>query len=165
MNVAKGNIVRLEYELRVKGGEVLETSEKSGPIQYVHGEGKLLPALEKRLDGMEIGTEKKGTIPAAEAFPEQSLPSRDIPLAEFPKGDKIEVGRVFQAKGPTGQPVMFKVFAVEKDAVKVRFLPPVFGKDLDFRVKVLMIDDPRSQKREVVAPPPMPADALDEPEK
>ncbi len=165
MKVAKGNIVRLEYELRVKGGEVLETSAQSGPIQYVHGEGKLLPALEKRLEGMEIGAEKKGTIPATEAFPEDSLPARDIPRAEFPPGDKIDVGRVFQAKGPTGQPVMFKVFAVEKDKVKVRFLPPVFGKDLDFRVKVLVIDDPKSHKREAVAPPPPPADALVEPDK
>jgi len=165
VKVAKGNIVRLEYELRVKGGEVLETSAQSGPIQYVHGEGRLLPALEKRLEGMEIGAERTGTIPAAEAFPEESLPARDIPLDEFPKGEKIEVGRVFQAKGPTGQPVMFKVIAVDKAKAHVRFLPPVFGKDLDFRVKVLVIDDPQSHKREAVAPPPPPADALADPEK
>jgi len=165
VKVAKGNIIRLEYELRVKGGEVLETSAQSGPIQYIHGEGKLLPALEKRLEGMEIGAEKEGTIPAAEAFPEESLPARDIPRAEFPKGEKIDVGRAFQAKGPTGQPVMFKVLAVSDDKVKVRFLPSVFGKDLEFRVKVLMIDDPKSHKREAVAPPPPPADAIVEPEK
>jgi FKBP-type peptidyl-prolyl cis-trans isomerase SlyD len=165
MKVAKGNIVRLEYELRVKGGDVVESSVQSGPIQYVHGEGKLLPALEKRLDGMEIGAERTGTIPAAEAFPEHSLPAKDIPRAEFPAGEKVDVGRVFQAKGPTGQPVMFKVSAVTDDKVTVRFLPPMFGKDLDFRVKVLMIDDPKSQKREAVAPPPVPADALAEPEK
>jgi FKBP-type peptidyl-prolyl cis-trans isomerase SlyD len=164
MKVAKGNIVRLSYELRVKGGDVLETSATSGPIQYVHGEGKLLPALERRLDGMEIGAEKKGTIPAAEAFPEDSLPTREIPRSDFPKGEKIEAGRVFEAKGPTG-PVMFKVVATEADKIKVRFLPAMFGKDLDFQVKVLMIDDPKTQRRESTAPPPVPAEALDETEK
>src|SRR5215475_9326896 len=108
MKVAKGQIVRLSYELRVKGGEVLETSAQSGPIQYVHGEGRLLPALERRLEGMEIGAEKHGTIPASEAFPEESLPTKEIGRNEFPRGEKIDVGRVFEAKGPTG-PVMFKV--------------------------------------------------------
>jgi FKBP-type peptidyl-prolyl cis-trans isomerase SlyD len=164
MKVAKGHIVRLSYELRVKGGDVLETSAQSGPIQYVHGEGKLLPALEKRLEGMEIDGEKKGTIPAAEAFPEQSLPTREIGRGEFPKGEKLDVGRVFEAKGPTG-PVMFKVVSVDADQVKVRFLPAMFGKDLEFQVKVLMIDDPKTQKRESTAPPPVPADALSDPDK
>jgi len=164
MKVAKGQIVRLSYELRVKGGEVLETSAQSGPIQYVHGEGRLLPALERRLEGMEIGAEKKGTIPASEAFPEDSLPTKEIGRNEFPRGEKIDVGRVFAAKGPTG-PVMFKVVDAGSDKVKVRFLPAVFGKDLEFQVKVLMIDDPKAQRRESTAPPPVPADALVEPDK
>ena len=93
MKVARGSVVRIEYEIRIKGGEVLETSAKSGPVSYVQGEGRMLPALEKRLEGLEAGASLEGEIPAAEASPpEDSLPKKVIPRAEFPKDAKLVVG-------------------------------------------------------------------------
>jgi FKBP-type peptidyl-prolyl cis-trans isomerase SlyD len=161
MKIAPGHIVRMSYELKVKGGEVIESSEKAGSMQYVHGEGKMLPGLEKRLEGMSVGEEKRGVIPAAEAFgAEESLPTKIMPRANFPKDEKIAVGKLFEAKGPQGQPVSFKVVTVKGDEVTVRFLHPLVGKDLEFWVKVLVIDDPKTKKREAVAPPPPPAAAL-----
>ncbi len=161
MQIKRGEKVRLEYELKVKGGAVIESSKKSGPILYEHGAGKMLPGLEKRLEGMAIGDEKRGVIPAAEAFgTEETLPTSELPRAAFPKGDALEVGRAFEAKGPQGQPVTFKVVKVGDDKVTVRFLHPLMGKDIEFWVKVLMIDDPQSRKRAAVAPPPPPVDAL-----
>jgi FKBP-type peptidyl-prolyl cis-trans isomerase SlyD len=166
VKISKGETVRVEYELKVKGGDVIESSKRSGPLTYVHGDGKMLPGLEKRLEGMGIGEEKKGTIPAAEAFgTEKSLPIKELPRREFPQGEKLDIGRVFQAKGPNGQPVSFKIVEEGKEVVKVRFLHPLVDKDIDFWVKVLMIDDPLSKKRATVAPPPPPADAVLEDEK
>lgn len=163
MEIKRGEKVRLEYELKVQGGQVIESSQKSGPIVYVHGAGKMLPGLEKRLEGMAIGDEKRGVIPAAEAFgTEDSLPTRDIPRKEFHAGEKLDVGRQFEARDAGGQPVAFRIVAVEGEKVKVRFLHPLAGKDIEFYVKVLMIDDPESRKRAVVAPPPPPAEALAE---
>jgi FKBP-type peptidyl-prolyl cis-trans isomerase 2 len=160
VQIKKGEKVRLEYELRVKGGEVIESSKQSGPILYEHGAGRMLPALEKQLEGMAIGDEKRGAIPAGEAFPETSLPTRDVPRKEFPSGEKLEVGRVFEATGPKGQPVSFQIVAASDDKVTVRFRHPLEGKDLEFYVKVLMIDDPQARRREGVAPPPLPPDAI-----
>ena len=161
MQIKRGEKVRLEYELKVKNGDVIESSRKSGPILYEHGAGRMLAGLEQRLEGMSIGDEKRGVIPAAEAFgTEESLPTRELPRKEFPTGEKLEVDRVFQAKDAQGQPVSFKIVSVGADKVKVRFLHPLAGKDLEFWVKVLMIDDPASRKRAAVAPPPPPADAL-----
>jgi FKBP-type peptidyl-prolyl cis-trans isomerase 2 len=161
MKVAKGHKVRISFELRVKGGDVIESSEKSGPVEYVHGDGKILSGLEKRVEGMGVGEEKKGEIPAAEAFgTEDKLPTKEIPRKEFPAGEKLEVGRVFAAKGPQGEPISFKIVKEDKDKVTVRFLHALVGKDVTFKVKVLMIDDPKSKKRAVAMPPP-PADALE----
>jgi FKBP-type peptidyl-prolyl cis-trans isomerase 2 len=161
VQIKRGEKVRLEYELKVQGGEVIESSKKSGAILYEHGAGRMLPGLEKRLEGMAIGDEKRGVIPAAEAFgTESSLPTRELPRKEFPAGEKLEVDRVFQARDPSGQPVSFKIVEVGGEKVKVRFLHPLAGKDIEFWVKVLMIDDPASRKRAAVAPPPPPADAV-----
>jgi len=161
VEIKRGEKVRLEVELKVVGGEVIESSRKSGPIVYEHGAGRMLPGLETRLEGMAIGDEKRGVIPAAEAFgTEDTQPTTDLPRAAFPAGDALEIGRVFEAKSPQGQPVTFKVVKVGDDKVTVRLLHPLMGKDIEFWVKVLMIDDPQSRKRAAVAPPPPPSEAI-----
>jgi FKBP-type peptidyl-prolyl cis-trans isomerase SlpA len=161
MNVAKGNLVRISFELKVKGGEVIESSDKNGPIDYVHGEGKLLPGFEKRLDGMAVGEERTGVIPATEAFgTESQMPTKKLRRKDFPAGTKVEMGLLFEAKGQGGQNLKFKVIEVKGDDVTVRLLHPLMGKDLEYKVKVLVIDDPKAKRREGVAPPPPPADAL-----
>ncbi len=160
MKVAPGTKVRMEFELKVKDGDVIETSEKTGPIEFTVGSGRMLPGLEKRIEGLEIGGEKRGEIPPEEAFgTREMMPTKHIPRKEFPADAKLEVGQVFEAKGPTGQPVSFEIAKIEKEQVLVRFLHPLMGKHLSYRVKIIMIDDPQAKKRAVAIPPP-PADAL-----
>ena len=161
MKIEKGNIVRISFELKVKGGEVIESSEKNGSLEYTHGGGKMLPALEKRLEGMAVGDEKKGIIAANEAFPEDSLPTKDMPKKEFPAGLELKPGSQFEAKGPDGKPLAFKIVKAKGDVVTVRFLHPLQGKDLEFRVQVLGIDDPKAKRRASMAPPPPPVEALE----
>jgi FKBP-type peptidyl-prolyl cis-trans isomerase SlyD len=152
MKIGPGSHVEIEYELKVKGGYVIESSARSGPLRYVHGDGKMLPGLEKRLAGLGPGEERSGEIPAREAFgTEDSLPVKEMPRTAFPKGAKLGAGMVFEAKDPTsGAPVHFKVLSVEGDTTKVRLLHPLVGRDIQFRVKVLDV------RAAGTAPPPPP---------
>jgi FKBP-type peptidyl-prolyl cis-trans isomerase 2 len=162
MKIAAGNVVRIEYEIRVKGGDVIESSTKSGPVQYVQGEGKLLPALEKRLEGLVAGQTLEGEIPAAEAMPEDALPTRTIPRKEFPSTGPIEVGATFEAHTATGGVINLRIVSVDEAKVVARLLPPLAGKDLLFKVKVMRIEDPASHLVSAVRkpPPPLPAEAV-----
>jgi FKBP-type peptidyl-prolyl cis-trans isomerase SlyD len=156
MRIGPGTSVEIDYELKVKGGEVIESSDRSGPLRYVHGDGKMLPGLEKRLAGLAAGEERSGDIPAAEAFgTEDSLPITDMPRSSFPQDAKVEAGMIFEGKDPaSGAPVRFKLLKVDGDHTHVRLLHPLVGRDIEFRVKVL---DVRSAKS---APPP-PPDAVE----
>lgn len=138
MKIVAGASVQIEYELRVKGGDVIESSSKSGPLRYVHGQGKMLPGLERQLDGLSAGAEKKGEIPAAEAFgTEASLPIKELTQRDFPVSANLEAGATFAAKSPTGEPIQFKIVGVEGQVVRARLLHPLVGRDIEFRVKVL----------------------------
>jgi FKBP-type peptidyl-prolyl cis-trans isomerase SlyD len=149
MKISAGLSVQIEYELRVKGGAVVESSSRSGPLRYVHGQGKMLPGLERRLEGLAPGEERTGVIPAAEAFgSEDSMPTKEMSRKDFPDGVKLEVGSVFEAKSPTGAPLRLKLVSVEAKVVKARLLHPLVGVDLEFRAKVLSVTDP--------LPPPPP---------
>ncbi len=149
MDVAKDRIVRMDCELRVSGGEVIESSAKTGPIEYKHGSGQMLAGLEKQLDGMKVGDEKSGVIKAKDAFgADDSLPTMTIPRAEFPKDAKLEKGARFEAKSPQGTPITLDVVSVETDTITARIVHPLAGKDLEFKVKILAVRPP---------PPPVPA--------
>ncbi len=161
LKVAKGCTVRISYELKFSGGEVLESSQKTGPLDYTHGEAKLIPQFQQRIEGMAVGEEKKGVIPAKEIFgDESSFPTEVMPRKNFPADAKLDVGATFTAKNKAGQPIQLKVVSTTKDDVTLRVMPDLTGKDLEFSVKVLVIDDPAAKKREGVAPPPPPAAAL-----
>lgn len=148
-------IVTLEYEIRVAGGELLESSAQRGPLRFVSGTGQLLPALEQRVDKLGADQEESGVLKAAEAFGDVSqLPTKMIPRSEFPASDQLEVGRVFEARAATGEPIHFAIVEVTKDAVQVRYLHPLHDKDIAYRVKVLAIED-------ASRPPALPAAALD----
>lgn len=148
MKVGAGQQIRIECELRVHGGELIESSAKSGPIEYKHGTGQMLAALEKELEGLTVGDERSGTIPAAKAFgTDATQPKMSIPRASFPADATIDVGSQFEAKGPDGTPVKLEVLAVTSDAVSAKVVHPLAGKDIDYRVKILAV------RR---APPPVP---------
>ncbi len=164
MKIEKGSVVRIEYEIRVSGGEVLESSEKTGPLQYVHGEGRLLPALEKRLEGLSAGDARDGTIPAAELVPPaDQLPTRVVPRKELEGKGEVKVGALFEAHTAEGAAVKLEVVSIDDQKVTMRLVPPLAGKDLSFKVKVVRIEDPSTHQVSAVRkpPPPLPAEALD----
>lgn len=154
MKIARGRSVELAYELKVKGGAVIESSSRSGPLRYVHGDGKMLPGLEKRLEGLQPGDERKGEIPAAEAFgTEESLPVTQMARSVFPKGVKIAPGAVFEGKDPgSGAPVHFKILSATETSASVRLMHPLVGRDIEYQVTVLAVRDPAAKG----GPPPIP---------
>ena len=148
-------IVTLEYEIRIAGGELLESSAQRGPLRFVSGTGQLLSALERRIDKLTLDQEESGVLAAAEAFGDLAqLPIKTIPRAEFPANEKLEVGRTFEARAATGEPIRFMIVEAAKDAVQIRYLHPLHDKDIAYRVKVLSIEDARR-------PPALPLAALD----
>jgi FKBP-type peptidyl-prolyl cis-trans isomerase 2 len=157
MRIGAGLSVRIEYELKVKGGAVIESSQQSGPLEYLQGAGKMLPGLEKRLEGLSPGDQRSGVIAAAEAFgTEDSLPIKEMARQEFPSSLTPKVGLVFQAKGPHGEDVSFKVIEATPSKVAVRLLHPLVGRDLEFKVKVLSVADPRRPAAGTAGAPPLP---------
>lgn len=147
MKVKAGLVVQIDVELKVKGGDVIESSKKSGLVAYTHGSGQMLAGLEKELEGLEAGAEKSGIIPAKDAFgTEDSQPTMKLPRSQFPKDAKIDKGERFEAKGPTGTPMTLRVIAVDSDTVTAQVVHPLAGKDVEFQVKIVSVKPPLPTK-------------------
>ncbi len=58
MTISSNKIVSLRYVMTNEGGEVIEDTMEQSPIQYLHGAGKIIPALENAIEGMQPGQKK-----------------------------------------------------------------------------------------------------------
>lgn len=129
-------VVTLDYTLTVDG-EVIDTSEEEGPIQFIQGNGHIVTGLERALYGMKVGDTKELVVSAADGYGEED-PSAiaDIPRAEFPPEIPLEAGVELQLTDKEGEELEAYIVSVSKDTVRLNFNHPLAGKELFFAVQI-----------------------------
>lgn len=58
MQIQKNTVVALRYVMKDHEGIVLDDIMNAHPVEYLHGVGDLMPALEENVDGLTAGSEK-----------------------------------------------------------------------------------------------------------
>lgn len=113
---------------------------ESGPLQFVIGEGDLLPAFESTVVGMSVGETRTVTIPAAEAYGERDDEMVvTIPRSEFPEDIEPHVGMGLELTQEDGESVVVEVMEVTDDAVILDANHPLAGEDLTFEITLRQI--------------------------
>lgn len=137
--VQNGSVVSLEYTLSDEKGKVIESNKGQQPLKYTHGQGQIIPGLEKELVGMKAGGQKKVRVKPEEGYgPVDPQAFREFPRNELPP-EALKVGAKLVAKNPQGQSIPVRVHEVKEKTVVVDFNHPLAGKTLAFDVKVLEI--------------------------
>ncbi len=139
MEIKKDAVVSIDYTLRNDAGEILDTSEGRGALDYLHGHGGLIPGLEKELEGKQAGVELKVVVPPEEAYGvrDESLVGQ-VSRDQFEAGVEVKVGMQFQAQTAAG-PRILTVTGVEPDHVLVDGNHALAGERLHFDVKIVSI--------------------------
>ncbi len=142
MQIAKNKVVSIDYTLTDSKGEVLDSSSKGRPLQYIQGMGQLIPGLEKALEGKTTGDALKAQIPAKEAYGvrDEEL-MQIIPKENFADIPDLKVGMELEAESDDGVRVI-TVVGVEADRVIVDGNHPLAGMDLTFDVKIVGVREP-----------------------
>lgn len=141
MQISKNKVVSIDYTLTDAKGEVLDSSSKGSPLQFIQGMGQLIPGLEKALEGKAVGENIKAQIPAAEAYGDRddSL-TQTIPKENFEDIPDLKVGMELEAESDDGVRVI-TVVAIEGDRVMVDGNHPLAGMDLSFDVTIVGVRD------------------------
>lgn len=141
MTITKNSVVSLNYTLTDDEGEILDSSEGMGPLDYIHGQGNLIPGLEKDLEGKKAGDTFKTTIEPQEAYGEvQEDFVVVVERNQFPDDVEIEVGMQFEAGGPDGSRLV-TVTEVDGEKITVDANHPLAGERLHFDVTVVAVRD------------------------
>ena len=137
MQISKDKVVSIDYTLTDSKGEVLDSSSKGHPLQYIQGQGHLIPGLEKVLEGKKTGDSLKAQIPASEGYGarDESL-MQTLSKESFGEIPDLKVGMELEAESDEGVRVI-TVVGIEGDEVIVDGNHPLAGMDLHFDVTVV----------------------------
>ncbi|RMG99380.1 MAG: hypothetical protein D6705_03300 [Deltaproteobacteria bacterium] len=137
MNVEEGCVVTLTYDLTTEDGEIVESSDITGPISFIVGRGAIIKGLDRRLIGLSVGDERDFEFPPEEAFGRvEDAPIQVIPTSELPKDASLQKGMRFEAKLPNGQPVILQFEEQTDQGAKMRVLHPLAGRTIGMSIKV-----------------------------
>ena len=140
--IARGDALRLHYEIRLHDNQVVDSSFGGEPLAFRLGDGTLFPRLEESLLGLPLGEKTQILLTPEYAFgepdPEQI---HELPRAEVPADWDLAVGMVVEFALPSGEAVPGTLVALNEDTVLVDFNHPLAGRNLQFIVHVLAIND------------------------
>lgn len=139
--IQKPRVYALNYWLKNRLGEVVDTSEGGEPLRFVEGAGQVVEGLERALKGRSVGDRLEVTIPPELAYgePREEL-LRTVPRSLFDGVDELKVGMTFQTNTGSDRQVV-KVVEVRGDMVRVDANHPLAGFTLYFDVEVLEVRD------------------------
>jgi len=135
--IKEGSKVKAHYTGRLTNNDVFDTSLTDGrePIEFVIGQGQLIPGFENGILGLSTGDKKTIEIPAVEAYGEYRDDLRlTVPKSNVPEG--IEIGHSLQAN-VNDQIVQFMVRQVDENEVVVDANHPLAGQTLIFDIEIL----------------------------
>jgi FKBP-type peptidyl-prolyl cis-trans isomerase SlyD len=145
MGVAAGTEVSIAYTLRLQDQTVIDTNVDAEPLTYTHGAQEIIPALEKALEGMQIGESKQVTIKPDEGY---GVVDREafveVKKEEFPE-DAVKVDAWLKMQGSSGRVFHARVAQIKDRTVVLDFNHPLAGRTLLFEVKVLDIQKTQGQ--------------------
>jgi hypothetical protein len=132
--ITNGSNVTALYQITAPGECGLEIRVLG---QFVQGQHKLLPALERAVTGMKTGDEKKVEISSEEGFgPYDARKRKTVPTSELPAW--TQEGDVLLDRA--GQEATVTQLS-DKSAV-MDYNHPLAGKPLNMKIRILRVDDP-----------------------
>ena len=139
MKVSKGDIVSVEYTIRLDDDRVIETTVGDSPLSYTHGQNEILQGLEAGLDGMERGAAKVITVEPVDAYGEIHPEGFFEVQRERVPAEAQRIGIKLETTAPDGRVVFPYVAEIRPDVIVLDLNHPLAGRTLRFDVRVVDI--------------------------
>ncbi|MCB8983823.1 MAG: peptidylprolyl isomerase [Ardenticatenaceae bacterium] len=138
LKVADDLVVSMHYTLTLDDGEVVDSSVKGDPLQFLQGFGQIIPGLEKELYGMAIGDNKQVVVAAADGYGEVDPDAfQVVPRSIFPEELDLEEGMGLRMRDQaTGQLIETYIAEIRPEEVLLDFNHPLAGEVLTFDIEI-----------------------------
>ena len=148
MQVTKNKVVSIDYTLKDDAGEVIDSSEGSEPLFYLHGFENIVPGLEAALEGRNAGDKVQVSVSPSEGYGERDDSLQQVvPRQAFQGVEDLQVGMQFRAESDAGQQIV-TIIAVDGDDVTVDANHPLAGETLNFDITIVEVRDATADELE-----------------
>jgi len=138
--VQVGDAVKVHYTGKLDDGTVFDSSEGRDPLQFIVGDGQVIPGFEEAVIGMQPGESKTVKIPADKAYgPHRKDLLAEVDRSEIQDDTELEVGQQLVLQHPSGNLVRVTVIDISETSVIVDANHPLAGKDLTFEIELVEI--------------------------
>ncbi len=140
LEIGPGTRVKLNFELRLRSGELVDSNLQRDPVDFEVGDSSLLFGFEKRLFGLKAGDSQVFDVPAAEGFGEHN-PDNIQRIAADQFGEvEPQPGMILGFSDPAQGEVPGVILEVGEQYVEVDFNHPLAGRDLQFEVRIHAVE-------------------------
>ena len=142
MAVAKeGSRVKVLFEGKLEDGTVFDKTERGNPIEFIIGEGRVLPKIENLVKGMKTGEKKSIKLKPEDAFgPRREDLVKDIPRHAITLDKEPKVGATLLLKSPEGRTFSATIVKVEKETLRIDLNHPLAGKNVIINIELLSVE-------------------------
>ncbi|MBN2111926.1 peptidylprolyl isomerase [Candidatus Woesearchaeota archaeon] len=144
MPVKKGDKIKVEYEGKLDDGTVFDSTGKHGgePLEFEAGAGSVIKGFDNAVIGMKKGDEKEINLKPAEAYgePNEQLVKK-VPRSQFPEKMELKAGTMLALRAPNGMQIPAKITEVSDSEVTIDLNHPLAGKNLNFKIKIVGINE------------------------
>ena len=145
-SVQDGLVVSMDYKLTVDG-EVLDSSDDEGPLQFLAGYDNIVTGLEREMIGMKIGESKDVVVKAEDGYGEFDEEAfMEVPRTEFPEDMQLEEGMELHITDEDDQHQAAYVTGFDDKTVQLDLNHPLAGAELHFTVKVVALREPTDEE-------------------
>jgi FKBP-type peptidyl-prolyl cis-trans isomerase SlpA len=139
--VSEGTRVFLNFSLCLEDGSELDSNFGGEPVNFVIGDGSLLPGFERLLFGMSAGDRRMFSIDPENAFGEhQNANIQVLPRAQFDAEMELERGLVVSFADAAGGELPGMVLDFDDSEVTVDFNHPLSGRTILFDVQIHRVE-------------------------
>jgi len=137
----EGDKVTIYYKGTLDDGSVFDESGEDGPLRITVDEGEVLPGIDEALLGMEMGENKRVTIPPEKGFGRYLKELLiEVDLKEFPGGDPPTIGQTIGIPQKDGTITDVIVKKVSGTKVTLDANHPLAGETLTFHLELININ-------------------------
>jgi FKBP-type peptidyl-prolyl cis-trans isomerase 2 len=140
--VKENNTIKVNYTGKLSNGQIFDTSEGKEPIEFVLGQGRLIPGFEKGLIDMKLNEKKTIEIAKDQAYGDvNDNLIQEIKRTDLPQDMEPKVGMGLVSKSPDGKEINLMVVEVKDESIVIDGNHPLAGHDLIFDVEVVEIKE------------------------
>ena len=136
----EGDTVKIHYTGKFNDGTVFDASKEEEPLEFVLGEGQVIPGVEEAVIGMNPEESKTTTIPPEKGYGQYHEDMVvDVDKSKFPEHIQPELGLELELKQEDGESVYVVVTNITDEEVTLDANHPLAGKDLTFDIQLMEI--------------------------